>query len=373
MISILKNLSLQKTAAIGVSFLYSFIGNAQVKDTTASFKFGGYADVYYAYYTDSVGVKNYQKFPAISPRSNIFGLNVLQLTAQYTSSRIRSSVALFYGDIPASAWSPVFNFIQEANVGYRLAKKLWVDVGLFKTHIGTEALLPKDNITSSLSIITVYEPWFQSGIKLKYSPTDKLSFCFHLLNGYNTFVETNNKKSVGVGVIYKLGDKGNIAYYNLMGDETPDRIKTSHFRILNNLAFNYDITDRFKLSVGIDYISQTHSRILDSTKTASIYSAIVTMRYQLIKKLGIYGRWDMYNDQDGVLSGRIVDTNFQSTGYIMNGITAGLEYKVTENSYIRLEGRQLIMNPNQAIFYSNGQLSNQRSEIMLHTGIWFNK
>ncbi|MFI5149226.1 MAG: outer membrane beta-barrel protein [Bacteroidia bacterium] len=373
MISTRKDFSFKIHVAVFALFLCCFSGLAQLKDTTASFKFGGYADAYYAYYTDSVGIKNYQKFPAISPRSNVFSLNVLQLTAQYTSAKIRSSAAIFYGDIPSSAWSPVFNFIQEANVGFRLSKKVWLDAGLFKTHIGTEALLPKDNITSSLSIITVYEPWFQSGLKLDYTPSDKLSFCLHLLNGYNTFVETNSKKSVGITAIYKLGDKGNIGYYNLMGDDTPDGIKTSHFRVLNNLAFNYDVTPKIKLSIGLDYISQTNSGIRDSTKMASIYSAIVTMRYQLKSKLGIYGRWDMYNDQDGFLSGRIVDSRLMYTGYVMNGITAGLEYKVAENSYIRLEGRQLIMDSNQKIFYSNGNPTNQRSEIMLHAGIWFNK
>jgi len=350
-----------------------FSGFAQSKDSTASFKYGGYVDAYYAYYTDSVGPNKYQKFPAISPRSNTFSLNVFQLTAQYSSQKVRASAAVFYGDIPSSAWSPVFNYIQEANVGFRLAKKVWLDAGLFKTHIGTEALLPKDNFVSSLSIITVYEPWFQSGIKLSYDPNDKLGFCLHILNGYNTFVETNRKKSIGITVLYKLGEKGNIGYYNLMGDDTPDFIKTSHYRILNNLALNYDLSKKIKLSVGVDYISQTHSDISDSSKMASVYSAILALRYQATPKLGIYGRGEAFEDQSGILSGRIVDASNHFTGYVLGGATLGVEYKITADSYIRLEGRQLIMDREQEIFYTNGHYTNQRSEIMLHAGIWFSK
>jgi hypothetical protein len=353
--------------------LSSFSCLAQLKDSTASFKFGGYADVYYARYSDSVGLNKYQKFPAISPRSNTFGVNVLQFTAQYSSEKIRSSAALFFGDIPSSAWSPVFNYIQEANIGFRLAKKLWLDAGLFKTHIGTEALLPKDNIASSLSVITVYEPWYQAGLKLSYTPNTRLSMCLHILNGYNTFVTTNKHKSAGITLLYLLGEKGSIGYYNLMGNVAQDLDKISRFRILNNLAFNYDLTAKLKLSMGVDYISQSHSDVSDSTKTASIFSAILTLRYQAGKKLGVYGREEFYNDRSGVLSGLIVDSGNHFTGYVLSGTTLGLEYKVTGNSYIRLEGRELMMDPAQKIFYSNGKFTSQRSEIMLHAGIWFSK
>jgi len=192
---------------------------AQEKDSASTFKISGYVDAYSAYYTDSVGTNNYQKFPVISPRNNVFGLNIIQFTGQYTSDKLRAIATVHFGDIPASAWSPVFNVIQEANMGIRLGKKVWLDAGLFKTHIGTEALLPKDNIVSSLSIITVYEPWFQAGAKLTYTPNDNLTLCLHLLNGYNTFVETNSSKSLGMAVTYLLGKRGSIGYYNLIGEE----------------------------------------------------------------------------------------------------------------------------------------------------------
>jgi hypothetical protein len=371
MIKLTATLFLRFFVPVFFILFFSFCGLAQVKDTTASFKFGGYADAYYAYYSDSVGTTNYQKFPAVSPRSNVFGLNVLQLTGQYTSDKIRSAAALFFGDIPASAWSPVFNFLQEANIGYRLSKKIWLDAGLFKTHIGTEALMPRENIASSLSIITLYEPWFQSGIKLSIAPNNRLSFCLHILNGYNTFVETNKKKSIGVTILYLLGEKGSIGYYNLLGDETPDNIKTSHFRTLHNLVFNYDLSKKLKLSTGVDYISQSHSDISDSTKTASIYSAILTLRYQVRSKLGIYLRGEMFSDQSGFLTGRILDANKNYHGYTVNGATVGFEYKMNGNSFIRLESRELFMAQAQQIFRNNGTNTNQRLEVMLHTGIWF--
>jgi hypothetical protein len=346
-------------------------GSAQTKDSASKFKISGYVDAYFAYYTDSVGTNNYQKFPVISPKSNVFGLNIIQLTAQYSDSKIRAVATLHYGDIATSAWSPVFNIIQEANAGVRLSKKVWLDAGFFKTHIGTEALLPKDNIASSLAIITFYEPWWQAGVKLTYTPNDKLLLCLHVLNGYNTYVDNNKSKSYGISFGYTFNDKMSIGYYNLIGDEMPDNSASKHLRFLNNLVLNYQVTSKLKAIVGVDYITQQHSVLIDTTKTASVYSAIVTLKYQAKPKFGIYARGETFSDKDGFLTGAMTDKTGKSTGYILNGATLGFEYKPTENSFIRLEGRELMMDKNQELFIWKGYMKNNRSEVMLNLGVWF--
>ena len=330
-------------------------------------------DAYYALYTDSAGTNNFQQFPVISPRSNVFGLNIIQLTAQYNSKRLRAIATLHYGDIPTSAWSPTYNLIQEANLGIKLSKKFWLDAGFFKTHIGTEALLPKDNIASSLSIITFYEPWFHAGVKLSYYPNDKLFLCFHVLNGYNTFVENNKKKSIGISFNYTLGDKGSIGYYNLLGDETPDSIHESHLRFLHNVVFTYQVTSKVKLLLGADLISQKNSVITDPAKTAFAYGGIATIKYQFKPQFAVYGRAEMFSDNDGFLTGIINDANNNQTGFKLWGATVGVEYKPTENSFLRLEGRQLQMDKYQEIFKWNNSKDNVnwRMEMMLHAGVYF--
>ena len=343
---------------------------AQTKDS-GSFKISGYIDAYYASYTDSVGTNNYQKFPVISPRSNVFGLNIFQLTAQYNSNKLRSTATIHYGDIPTSAWSSVFNLIQEASLGIRLNKKIWLDAGFFKTHIGTEALLPKDNIVSSLSIITFYEPFFQAGIKLSYNVDEKLFLALHVLNGYNTFVDNNKKKSIGISFTYLFGDKGSIGYYNLFGDETRDSISSSHVRFLNNVVFTYQLTSKIKVLIGGDVITQQNAAITNPKKTALVYGGIATFKYQVTNKFGVYSRGEIFSDKDGFLSGIIKDKQNKLTGFKLWGITAGMEYKPTDNSYIRLEGRQLQMNKDQEIFRWNGKDLSQRLEMMFHAGVFF--
>jgi len=329
----------------------------------------GYIDAYYAYYTDSVGTGNFQKFPTMSPRSNSFGLNVAMITAKYSADKIRGILSLHYGDIALSSWSSTYNFIQEANVGVQLHKKLWLDAGLFRTHVGTEGLFAKENIASSIAIGTFNEPYYQAGAKLSFTPTEKLSLCLHVLNGYNIFEDNNDKKSLGLLVNYAVNDALNFGYSNYYGDDSPSTDSINHARFYNNLYVNYT-KNKIKIQIGGDYATQQNA---DTTgkKSAMMYSGVASLRYQLFSKIGIYGRGEIFNDPAGFLGGQMTDKTGKTTGLKLWGATLGIEYKPTDNSYIRLEGRQLQCDANQEIFRWNGNNQSSRLEVMLHFGVSF--
>jgi hypothetical protein len=136
-------------------------------------------------------------------------------------------------------------------------------------------------------------------------------------------------------------------------------------------VFNYAFSKKVQLLVGFDLISQQHSDLKDSTKSAYANSFILTVKYQSTKHFGMYYRLEAFNDPQGFLTGVIVNTENKATGYMLTGITLGMEYKPTDNSYIRLEGRGIQMNDTQDIFYTNGQYTSGRGEVMLNMGVWF--
>ena len=357
---------------IGCIFSASF---AQTKDSTDAVKkdsakiiITGYVDGYYAHYTDSLAPGAFQKFPSVCPREG-FGLNIAMVTASYDAEKVRGIASLMYGDIPASAWSGTFNTILEAHAGIRLCKTLWLDGGFFRTHFGTEGLLPKENIATSVSLTTFYEPYFESGFRLSYNPNDKLSVNAYLLNGYNIYEENNNKKSLGLLATYSLGDKGNIGYSNYTGDDTPaisDSI--AHLRIHNNLFWNYQF-GKLKTQIGGDYCMQQNS---DTTgkKSAAMFSGVIGLKYQLKKKYFIYTREEIFNDPQGFMSGVFIDKSGKQTGLKETGFTGGLEYKPTDNSYIRLEARMIEMDAGQEIFHWI-ENEDSRTEILFHFGVSF--
>lgn len=361
------------------AFLLSIVAkiNAQdslialkIKDaTTSPLTFSGYIDSYYAYYTDSVGIGNFQKFPTTSPRSNSLGLNLAMITAKYTTEKFRSTISLHYGDIVRSSWSTDYSFLQEAHAGFMLNKKVWLDAGFFRTHIGTEGLYAKENITSSLAVGTYNEPYYQSGVRINYNPNNKLAISFFLLNGYNLYQDNNNKKSIGLLAAYTVNENLNIAFSNYTGDDAPIQDTLSRLRVYNNLFLNYS-KGKFKMQLGGDFATQQHSDSA-SKKTATMFSALATFRYQLPKKVGVYTRGEIFNDPTGFLGGKFTDKTGKQTGYKLWGATFGIEYKASDNSYIRFEGRALQCNGNQTVFWWNSKAQNTRLETMIHVGVYF--
>ncbi len=350
--------------------LCSSIVFAQDTSQHAEFSFSAYVDAYIATYSDSLGTNDYQKYTTISPRSNQFGLNVAMFTAKYSSKDIRGVATIHFGDIPRSSWSGNYNFIQEANVGVRLCKNLWLDAGFFRTHIGTEACFPKENYTSSLAITTYFEPYYQSGFRLNYNPTEKLSLYAYALNGYNIYEDNNKKKSAGLLATYVLNDSLNVGYSGYYGDDAAEG-SGNHFRTFHNIFLNYK-GRKIKVTVGADFATQQHADLVDSTQTAFAMGAVLIASYNASNKFRLYTRGELFKDTDGFLSGTFTNKNMHTTGLKLVGFTLGAEYKPTSNSYIRLEGRNITADNQQEIFHNKNKSTNTntRLEAMLHLGFW---
>ncbi len=367
-------MALNKIRVILFTIISGALFNGKVlaqKADSAVIRLSGYVDAYYGYYTDSVGDGNFQRFPSIAPRSQQFGLNTAMITASYDAEKVRGQASFHFGDISRSAWSATYPNIMEVHAGVRLCKQLWVDAGFFRTHFGTEGLLPIENICSSVSIGTFHEPYYEAGARVQYNPNDKFSINLYVLNGYNLYEDNNKKKSFGLLATYTLGNKGNIGYSNYIGDDTPTAADSiSHLRIHNNLFVNYQF-GKLKAQVGGDFCVQEHSQIANPKNSATMYSGLASVKYQCCPKFAVYARGEVFNDPEGFMGGIITDTTGLLTGYKLWAVTAGMEYKPTGNSYIRLESRNIEMDGAQQVFHWKGDAEDSRLEIILNMGIAF--
>lgn len=379
-----------KRIGILVLLLISFSVNCQIKqdttdltftgtrvnpyqtefDSTGKFTFSGYIDTYYSYYTDADGVGGFVKFPTVSPRNNQFGLNMIQFSTKYESNNFHGTAALFYGDIPESAWSPKYNLIQEANVGFRVYKKLWLDAGYFRTHIGLESIQPRENIALSLATTTYFEPYFMSGAKLTWVQSSKWSFQLNAFNGFNSFVENNANKAIGASISFTPTEKFSSTISTLVCDESPDGFNRPQTRVYNNWIGIYKST-HWTLGYELNYSLQTNSQLIDTMATAQFFSGLLAAKYRLTTKWATYLRLESVTDKDEMLTGPIENENHQLIGLDLNGLTFGFEYKPIPNSYVRLEGRILQTASSEKIFLYKGSQRNQREEILLGIGLWF--
>ncbi|MCB9045784.1 MAG: outer membrane beta-barrel protein [Chitinophagales bacterium] len=343
---------------------------AQGTDTVATYSLSAYMDMYYAYYTDSTGPGDFQQFPTTSPVSNSIGLNTLQVSSKFDGKRIRELATIHVGDIARSTWSSTYNLVQEAHGGFRIYKNLWVDVGFFRTHFGTELLLPCENITSSVTVGTFHEPYYQAAARLNYTAHDQWEISLYLLNGYGLYADNNHRKSVGMAVNYTVNEALSIGYTNYLGNDAPDSVTISKTMFANNMYINYR-EGNIKLQIGGDFFTERHANLVNRANAALMYSGLATVGYYTDDHWGVYTRGEIFHDPNGLVSKIITDATGHRMGFMLWGITTGLEFRPNKQSYIRLEGRKLQMDSHEAIFRYNGMDRNYRYEIMLNAGISF--
>ena len=258
--------------------------------------------------------------------------------------------------------------VQEANIGIQVINNWWLDAGLFTTHIGTESFLPKNNYLSSTAMATYNEPFYQAGARLSYEGFEKLSFEVWALNGYNLFVDTNDSKSLGFLLSYSFGDHSSITYTNLFGNESTDPAVTERV-VYHNIYFDSEIINKLHIQVGADV--GTLLRTSSSQETEySMHNYLATVRYQFTKKYSITGRYENFQDENGIISGLFTPFDPLS-GLQATGITIGAEAKPNENSYLRMEYRTI--NSDYDMYVTDGVLVSNRTEFLITMGHFFTK
>ena len=326
------------------------------------FRIGGYVSTYYAYYDDDAESNNFVQFPTLAPRKDQFSLNMAVLSMEYKSSTLRGKITLHYGDVPESSWPATFNLIQEANAGFKIHKKLWFDAGFFRTHIGLESFQPRENITSSMSIPNFYDPYFLSGAKLTFLATSKLSLQACIFNGYNEYIDNNKNKALDFSASYNVNENISFTYNFLTCDETPDAVKTKHQRYYQNLYATF-IYKKLTLGVDLNYGLQKHSYLRDTSKTASMYGAVLVGKYEVYKKLDAYARGEYFSDPDRILTGTL------AIGDYIRGLTLGIQYKPQKTVGLSAEWREL--QSDNLIFHQGNKILNQRNEFIVCLDLWF--
>lgn len=326
------------------------------------FRIGGYVSTYYAFYDDESESNGFIQFPTLAPRNDQFSLNMALISMQYKSANLRSNITLHYGDVPASSWPATFNLIQEANAGFKIAKKLWFDAGFFKTHIGLESFQPRENIASSMSIPNFYDPYYLSGAKLTYMPTAKLNLQACIFNGYNEYIDNNKNKALDFSANYNLNDHISFTYNFLTCDETPDNIKTKHRRFYQNFYATF-IYNKFTIGVDANYGLQANSYRKDTTQYGKMYAAIIVAKYNIVPKFDVYSRLEYFSDPNRILTGTL------NTGQYVKGTTLGFEIKPQKTVGISAEWR--ILEADNLIFRQKNIILNQRNELIVCLDLWF--
>ena len=318
-------------------------------DSIGDFKIAlnGYLETYYLY--DFANPSNHLRpgYYVSHHRHNEFNLNLGIMRFSAENKKVKTAFALMTGtyvNTNLALETGVLKNIYEANVSLKLHSKrhLWLQMGIFNSHIGFESAIGADCFTLTRSIAGDNSPYYESGARLNYkSKNTKWDWSFLLLNGWQRIqrLNYNTMPSLGTQITYTANTL-TFNSSNYFGNEGTDAFPI--WRYFHNLYMIKKISPKNTLIVGLDAGFQNNP-----IKSTSIYwyTPQLVYRYNLSKKFDIAARLEHYYDKDAAIITPLIKAEFKMIGASIN-----LDCKIMDNVLFRLEFKQL--NNSDPIFTS---------------------
>ncbi len=304
--------------------------------TSSDIKFDAFVDGYYAY--DSNGPVNFDRAYTTQPaRSDEFNINLIMLGTTLTREKVRARIALQAGTSVQSNYASeptngsvsgptLARSIQEACAGYQISDKLWLDGGIYFSHVGAEGFISRDNLTYTRSLVADFSPYYQSGARLTYKVNDDLQLQFHVINGWQVISENNHSKTFGTQIAYALSSRLSVSYSTLIGRE-------NEFRHFHDFVFKYQPTDSWTLLFQYDIGFQKQ---LGSPSYDSWNGLVLIAKYQITPATAVIARAESYSDPRQVIVATSTPNGFQ-----VRGASIGYDMSLSPGVLWRSELKQL--------------------------------
>ncbi|HVZ21789.1 MAG TPA: porin [Vicinamibacterales bacterium] len=292
---------------------------------------GGLVDTYYLYNS----TKTAPLFHAFDSKQNSFDVSMAEIwlaKAPSSDSPIGYKIRMNFGSAPdlmaALPGESSYKNIEEAYGSYLapVGKGLQIDVGKFVTNAGAEVIEAKDDWNYSRSLLfQLAIPLYHAGVRLTYSPSDKVTLMGGVVNGWNDVNDNNTGKTVMASVTVKPTGALSIVENYIGGPEQP--ANNSNWRTLSDTVVSYTVNPVVSLMANYDYGRDTNSLNGASVTWQGVagYAKI-----QANKWVAIVPRVEYYNDPDGFTTGTVQ--------HLTDG-TLTLEIKPADNFMWRIEYR----------------------------------
>lgn len=301
-------------------------------------KVTGYLETYFGYDINKPSDNNRPGFIYSHNRHNEANLNLGFIKGSYENGMVRANLAVMagtYANANLAAEPGVLKNIFEANAGLKLSKSanLWLDAGVFSSHIGFESAISKDCWVLTRNISSENTPYYESGAKMTYITNDgKLTATALYLNGWQRMTRQNgnSRPAGGVQLSWKPTSKITVNYSNYLGTEGVDSVRVKRF--YHNVFGIFQLSDRFGVTLGFDY--GTQQKVKGSTDKNEVLSPVVIAQYKINSKWAMAGRVEYYEDKNGVFIATGTASGFKTAGYSLN-----IDYAPISNAVVRLEGK----------------------------------
>ena len=153
---------------------------------------------------------------------------------------------------------------------------LTVDVGKFVTLMGFEVIESNANWNYSRSLLFSYAiPYYHTGLRVAYSSNDNFSISMHIVNGWNSVIDNNSSKSVGLALSYSPNSNMTVTFNGMSGFEQTRigallPVKYGKKNLVELIATN-QITSQLYLALDANYGEERVAGSLDIWKGLAMY------------------------------------------------------------------------------------------------------
>ncbi|ATL48748.1 hypothetical protein COR50_17140 [Chitinophaga caeni] len=327
-----------------------------------------YLETYYAY--DFGKPSNHEKpsFLYSFNRHNEVNLNLGLLKASYADERSRANIAIgagTYMNANLAAEPGVLKNIYEANAGVKISKNknLWVDAGIFSSHIGFESAIGKDCWTLTRSILAENSPYYESGVKVSYNSNNGKWFISGLLlNGWQRIyrIDGNNTPAFGHQVSFMPNDKITLNSSSFIGNDQADSSKL--MRYFHNFYAVFQLDENWGIITGFDIGLQQQTK--GSKRYNNWYAPVLICQYKPVEKMHLAARAEYYHDPNSVIVSSSDINGCQVWSFSLN-----YDYLITKNILWRIEGRTFSSKGD--FFQKEGSPSSNNNQLITSLAISF--
>lgn len=343
----------------------SLLGNAQ--DSTGSFTFSAYGESYYTYDFNKPADNYRPSFIYSHNRHNEFNVNLAFVKAAYNADRVRANLALAAGTYVSANYVSepgVLKNIFEANAGLRISdRNIWLDAGVFSSHIGFESAISKDCWNLTRSILAENSPYFEAGAKLTYtSDNDKWLFSVLALNGWQRITRVNGNSLMSWGTQIQFRPTSNLLLNSstFLGTDKPDSVRLGRF--FHNFYGIFNVTEKIGIILGFDIGFEEKMPGRNGSNTWC--SPVVMVKQTFNDIWTIAARIEYYRDVNGV----IIATGTPN-GFSTNGLSFNIDHSPSKNVLARLELRNF--RSKDEIFYKGTGMSRKNTFITSSIAVSF--
>ena len=214
-------------------------------------------------------------------RSQEFQLEQLSFGGDFRLSNARARFLTMFGEFATTTprndasysrgqWdlADAYRYVSEAWGGYHWDKMhgINLDAGIFVSYIGLFSYYNADNWTYQPSYVSSNTPWFFTGVRGQFFPTEKLKIEPWIINGWQTYGRYNGKPGLGGQILWRPKPWLDLVFNNYgMGEDafgvpyrhryhTDDSIQVKYYDNKNNFidkaAFTFTADAGCEVGVG---------------------------------------------------------------------------------------------------------------------------